>query len=899
MNNNPGFTYAYIPETLIDEKYKYLSDWVYKKLKAEFKNIRNGEIKFKNGVAERIWRKMKYFVPALDQEAFACWEMQESPLENEWAEYRFAYFRTNYPPHIDLPESIDGYGEDSTLAKVRQQAMQTALIQLHKEGEFEGVIDSYPCQILLSQCNDMMNEGSDSELFLTILSPEGEKPLPEAFTSFPVFAPCTDYYDDEIYNHLFSYYLNYKRQLKLDGNVLKRYDLDNLFLPTGKIVAADPYSDDMKEAFVQTVPPGEYEMSIYLDKNDSVALAALFFPSEGENRTDLKEAIRWAPAHNVQNNTAYTVTSAFGAFMDEQTMQTIRLEGGKLPVEEGLDYNTFDVAIGKNVAVFRSGIGNGTYLSFFGYNQKDKIICLVTNFHIIDRPQEAIPKKEKPDNPLTDIDNTDPKPFLYFSAGHVDDYSKLDIYIKFCSAPTKQQLRRITNNLPEPMDSLDFCDLDILSVDDGDNIDNEAIQDYYRMSNAPNNDAEGNDDEIEDSYGGEEEDEMEETQLWKEAMHAFEKRFNKWLFEVHAICPIQFVIRGRYDKPSTKISTSHWHHESMKQLPGLLQKFSDYKCTKLRQRNIFSHLLSILFCYAERENIDFSIEAIQKSSPRCYADFLMQKGNYPELKTAIQNEKDETALLSLVEGVGDCMCKRQNLDSYNHDTFYEIGKLIVATIGNRLLSISVGNIDPWGGWWLINTVNRLCYHHIVPKTIVMATIREDKPSLQNITALYHKISRGDRWDVLKAMNDLLSKDITQSKHWELARTLYEYTLGLIPDLGYDSFTEVSIYCNALYVYQKDNTGLPIDPEQNNRILALCLPHGDENPTVYYNAAGLYVEMQEYDKALDCMKQYFAKRTDDYYQEERKKLLKELKKDSAFNVFRKHQGVQEFINSLKR
>ncbi|WP_434345615.1 TIGR02996 domain-containing protein [Myxococcus virescens] len=60
---------------------------------------------------------------------------------------------------------------------------------------------------------------------------------------------------------------------------------------------------------------------------------------------------------------------------------------------------------------------------------------------------------------------------------------------------------------------------------------------------------------------------------------------------------------------------------------------------------------------------------------------------------------------------------------------------------------------------------------------------------------------------------------------------------------------IFVYCNALWVAQKDNTGLPVDERRSRRYLATCLPYASANPPIYLNAAGVFMELGETDEAL--------------------------------------------------
>ena len=62
--------------------------------------------------------------------------------------------------------------------------------------------------------------------------------------------------------------------------------------------------------------------------------------------------------------------------------------------------------------------------------------------------------------------------------------------------------------------------------------------------------------------------------------------------------------------------------------------------------------------------------------------------------------------------------------------------------------------------------------------------------------------------------------------------------------------DLSAYCNALWVVQRDNTGLAIDPERARRYLDACLIHAPANPEIHMNASGVLMELGDEEGALD-------------------------------------------------
>ena len=71
-------------------------------------------------------------------------------------------------------------------------------------------------------------------------------------------------------------------------------------------------------------------------------------------------------------------------------------------------------------------------------------------------------------------------------------------------------------------------------------------------------------------------------------------------------------------------------------------------------------------------------------------------------------------------------------------------------------------------------------------------------------------------------------------------------------LSLESLSETT-YCNALWVVQDDNTHLGVDEARARRYLARCLPHGPDNPAIFFNASAVLTELGDVQGALDQLR----------------------------------------------
>lgn len=183
---------------------------------------------------------------------------------------------------------------------------------------------------------------------------------------------------------------------------LKLRALGEVVLPTGRIVACDPFivSGD-EEPFTRGVAPGRYPVLVNVaafEDQERVAYAILRFAD--------RPPVRWEMALLPEQEVGtlgegeffgYGVDAGTGCFMDEAVAPVL----GERATEEN-EYNgdfieemektyvhtwawgsfVLDPATGANVVAFSSGWGDGSYPSFWGFDESGAVACLVTDFGI-------------------------------------------------------------------------------------------------------------------------------------------------------------------------------------------------------------------------------------------------------------------------------------------------------------------------------------------------------------------------------------------------------------------------------------------------------------------------------------------------------------------------------------
>jgi hypothetical protein len=114
-------------------------------------------------------------------------------------------------------------------------------------------------------------------------------------------------------------------------------------------------------------------------------------------------------------------------------------------------------------------------------------------------------------------------------------------------------------------------------------------------------------------------------------------------------------------------------------------------------------------------------------------------------------------------------------------------------------------------------------------------------------------------DVLKVLLALATRGVVITgvdavAHWLVEQTRFADALKLYDGLVQGGpWVSPSTYSGALFTVQQSNNRLPLDRRRAERYLAAGLPLGSREPSIFYNAACVCVELGDIDQALNCLR----------------------------------------------
>jgi Protein of unknown function (DUF4241) len=183
-------------------------------------------------------------------------------------------------------------------------------------------------------------------------------------------------------------------------------EIGTLHLPSGNVVACDPLVTPERPPFTKIVPPGCYPVYVSIAKygddagaDERIACAILRFTTKIPSRWEMALLpTQDANELNEDEFFGYPVDAGVGCFMDEETAKALckkmdEVEDYYELIIDALDETYIhtrswaDFRVGghgeQNLVVFSSGMGDGMYPSYWGYECDGELAQLITDFQLL------------------------------------------------------------------------------------------------------------------------------------------------------------------------------------------------------------------------------------------------------------------------------------------------------------------------------------------------------------------------------------------------------------------------------------------------------------------------------------------------------------------------------------
>lgn len=205
--------------------------------------------------------------------------------------------------------------------------------------------------------------------------------------------------------------------------VIRRRNLGELQMPTGDLVACDPFNGLETEPFDTSFAPGGYSVILFAaELRDEVVIAYAMLVVDSDDPVQWEVATIGEPSSSrfdVGSGDGYPVDSSLGSFMDAATAKALmdyshavlpddddyrrtvrrrvrrRLERGYGWANVNLKHDA-DVPVPEsreemNVVVFDAGYGPGLYSTHLGFNEDGDLARVVTDFDVLDFEFQKFP----------------------------------------------------------------------------------------------------------------------------------------------------------------------------------------------------------------------------------------------------------------------------------------------------------------------------------------------------------------------------------------------------------------------------------------------------------------------------------------------------------------------------
>jgi len=424
--------------------------------------------------------------------------------------------------------------------------------------------------------------------------------------------------------------------------------------------------------------------------------------------------------------------------------------------------------------------------------------------------------------------------FPFFGAGAATYFEWVEVIVIFKKNPTEEQKKAIEKSVPFPIDGCHWEDNTLTASSD--QFAHVAIAQTYKTKD-------GLDPENQENW-----DEGDEGRWFFAAssqVEEFNNDIERWLNQIHETLPILLVCR-REDVESGGTNFSNWHKWSLDQIEIIQPYFNDvianfdYKSTK-------SHVFHNIF-YMVNDDSKFDAKCIKYMFPGEIEFEAFEKGDVEPLKSISNNNYAERTIARFIRNLKEKPSEK------------------ITKFADVFLSF-----EPKISKKTFEKLNELLFTYVNVNSDIFRKIAE-------------KITNENFVDRFASS----PYQLTSNQKYQEAIEVCEKMLMV----SIDPKIRTGFYTNILWLFQKDNTGLPINRTKNELALKKSIPKGVEHPAIFFNACCIYVEMEEYDAAYKMVEKAISHHYDKDF------MLREIKTDKMFKAFREKTDILKLLENVE-
>lgn len=256
----------------------------------------------------------------------------------------------------------------------------------------------------------------------------------------------------------------------MNSDELIEHNVGDIYLPSGKIVTADPFISDHTKPFVKTVAPDTYPVNLYFKQQGEnhyrIAFSKIKFKQEKATRwiLALTEGDKIETVQNLKDGEilGFPVDAGLAFFADNETHKVYLKKSDELYAGEEL-FNYYDdvlydemvaASAGSiygskdgdwtnhipdknfkgNMIIHASGWGDGYYPTYWGLNNNNEIVELAMDFFVINEEEEAILTEKEIENALKKLLTMPSDGFVIFQS------SSTEKFVQFALTQNKELL---------------------------------------------------------------------------------------------------------------------------------------------------------------------------------------------------------------------------------------------------------------------------------------------------------------------------------------------------------------------------------------------------------------------------------------------------------------------------